>query len=153
MPDSVSQDDFLGRLCRAEAFRYPPPFTAVSAAWAAFGTTPKGSIRINNKKKAVTHLFSDDDDRPSSDMQGPGCPRTDLEAADPPAVLDLPAFVWHYRPWRQMLWLLPFAETVSVRPWAFSDLRALPLFAWRRSCAALPLLSSAAPVSAPQKRQ
>ena len=28
MPDSVSQDDFLGRLCRAEAFRYPPPLTA-----------------------------------------------------------------------------------------------------------------------------
>ena len=27
MPDSVSQDDFLGRLRRAEAFRYPPPFT------------------------------------------------------------------------------------------------------------------------------
>ena len=27
-PESFSQDDFLGHLCRAEAFRYPPPFTA-----------------------------------------------------------------------------------------------------------------------------
>ena len=50
-------DDFLGRLCRAEAFRYPPPLTIVSAAWAVFGTTLKGSIRIANKRRQLRICF------------------------------------------------------------------------------------------------